>query len=227
MYYNELRIAPEECNVLFLEHECISHTQKEKITQINFETFNVVAMQSMLKTISSLYANGRTTGVVLQVGAGATSVTPVYDGHRISNGSSSRALGGETVTRYLENLLLERGFSTETNAGMFHIINTIKHNNCYVALDFENEMNKHKSSTNSLEGLKEYELPDGQIIKTITERFIAPEVLFNPILLKREDKGLSHIIFDAISKCDLDIRLDMYRNVVLSGGSCRLPGIII
>jgi len=222
IYYNELRIAPEEHKILFLEHEWPIFSQKEKICQIAFETFNVLGLQCMLKTIASLYSSGRITGAVLQIGAGATSVTPIWEGYRIANGSSCHALGGENITHNLAKLLTERGLSTISNTELYHIINSIKHDNCYVSQDYDNELSTNPC-TNDYK--KDYVLPDGQIIETNSERFRAPEVLFNPKLINREDKGISHIVFDAIAKCDLDLRLDLYKNVIMSGATCRLKGI--
>lgn len=91
-----------------------------------------------------------------------------------------------------------------------------------MALDFDSEL---KAASMSTDGSKTYELPDGNIISVHTERFRCPEVLFQPSLIGKEAMGIHDTTFQSVMKCDVDIRRDLFSNVVLSGGSTMMPGI--
>merc|ERR1712167_196492 len=93
---------------------------------------------------------------------------------------------------------------------------------CYVALDFDSEM---KGARESSDKEKTYELPDGNIVIVGSERFRCPEALFEPSLIGKESSGIHDATFQSITKCDIDIRRDLYANVVLSGGSTMFQGI--
>jgi len=65
---------------------------------------------------------------------------------------------------------------------------------------------------------KTYELPDGSIITVGSERF-------QPSFVGKEAGGIHDTTFQSIMKCDVDIRKDLYSNVVLSGGTTMFAGI--
>src|SRR5579885_2330972 len=79
-FYNELRVAPEEHPVVMSEAVLNPKANREKITQIMFESFNVPGFCLVTTATLALFASGRTTGVVLESGDGVTYSVPIYEG---------------------------------------------------------------------------------------------------------------------------------------------------
>jgi actin len=219
-FYNELRVQPESNNVMLTEAPMNPKMNREKMTQIMFETFSVSAMYVGIQAVLSLYSSGRTTGIVLDAGDGVSHTVPIYEGYSLPHAIMRVDMAGRDMTEHMMKLLMETGTSFTTSAEK-EIVRSIKEQLCYVALDYEEEMTN--ASKNAAE--EPFELPDGTIINVGTQRFRCPEALFKPAHIGLEAPGFHEMTYQSIQKCDIDVRRDLFSNIVLSGGTTMYKGL--
>ena len=212
VYQKELKAAPEEHPILLTEAPLNPRRNREKAAEIFFEKFGCPALFVSIQAVLSLYSSGRTTGVVLDSGAGVTHAVPVFEGYTIPHSITRVDVAGDEVTRHLQLLLRKAGHNFTTSAER-EIVRSIKESTCFVSLN----PTRDESSGDLVDA--PYKLPDGNEIQVGSERFRAPEVLFNPMLIGSEADGVHECLVTAITKSDLDLRKTFYENIVLSGGS--------
>ena len=89
-FYNELRVTPSEHPCLLTEGNFSTNLaprnpkqNREKMTEIMFDTFDVPAFYLSIQAVLSLYSSGRTTGLVLDAGDGVTHTVPIYEGYAL------------------------------------------------------------------------------------------------------------------------------------------------
>ena len=224
-FYNELRIAPEEHPIIMTEPPLNPNSNRERMTQIMFETFEFPSFYVANTALLSLYASGRTTGVVVSSGYNVSHIVPIYEGYNLPHATLSVDFAGKELTNHMRKLLSEGAHHFTTMSGSSEICRDIKEKFCYVSLDNEEEM---RSAVSSETAENQYELPDGQIITIMKERFRCSEVLFKPSLGGKESPGIHEICYGSIIACDPDLRQGilnkLFANIVLSGGTNLLPG---
>ena len=57
-------------------------------------------------------------------------------------------------------------------------------------------------------------------------KFSKPEILFKPSFVGLENVGIDGYIVQSIKNSDIDVRKSLYENIVLSGGTTMIPGLV-
>ena len=147
---------------------CLCAVSREQ-AEMFFEGFSVPAMYISMQAVLSLYAAGKTTGVVLDVGDGVTHAVPVYEGFALPHAITRSDVAGREVTDYFQLLLRRAGYPFHTTAER-EVVREMKEIKCYVAKKLLVEKESRARTT------QKYRLPDNNEIELGTEIFEAPEV---------------------------------------------------
>ncbi|KAG9400325.1 Actin, aortic smooth muscle [Aphanomyces cochlioides] len=211
----ELHISAGEHAMLLTEPPLNPTANRERMTELLFEKFQVPAMYVGMPAVLALYATGRClSGCVLDSGEGVTHSVRVFEGRALRHAMTRMDVGGGDLTDYMTTILAERGHFFTTIVDR-EIVREVKERTTFVAVD--GSMPASESTS--------YELPDGIVVELRDERVRAPEVLFKPWLIGKEAPGIHESLLSTISKCDIDTRRDLYSNVVLSGGNTLFHGL--
>lgn len=218
---SKMNLDPKECKILLTEPPMNPIKNREKMIEVIFERYQFAGAYIAIQAVLTLYSQGLLTGVVVDSGDGVTHICPVYEGFALPHLTKRLDIAGRDITRYLIKLLLLRGYAFNHTAD-FETVRMMKEKLCYTAYDVEQE-EKLASETTVL--VQSYTLPDGRVVRLDRERFEAPESLFQPHLINVEGQGLAELVFNTIQSAVIDIRPELYKHIVLSGGSTMYPGL--
>ncbi|KYQ91659.1 alpha-centractin [Tieghemostelium lacteum] len=222
--YDLLKIQSSDHPILLTDLPHNPRLHRERAAETFFETYNAPALYFSIPAVLSLYASGRTTGIVCDSGDGVTHVVPVFEGFALPHAITRIDLAGRDITDHLQLLLRRSGYNFKTSAER-EVVRMIKEKSCYVAINPQKEEELLEPSTSSSKPVQSpYTLPDGNNIELGAERFRAPEILFHPDIIGDESLGIHQCLDSSIRKSDIDLRKTLYSNIILGGGSTLFQG---
>lgn len=197
--------------ILITEEPLNPRVNREKMAEVLFESMGVPAVHVALPPLLSLYSTGRTTGCVIDSGDGVTSMVPIYNGFAIPGSIHRMDIGGRDITKKLEREIYKDGYNL-SKSSEFEIVRNLKERLIRVDNNQEDEFK-----------VNVFILPDGKTIKVSQSSLLnSSEILFDPSLIGMEDDGVSKQVYDCIMGVDIDIRSQLFENLILSGGNTMI-----
>ena len=216
LLYSEMKVVPEEVSILITESPRTSRENREKLTEILFETFNVKRLHIANSSMLGLFSYGKTSGLIVDSGFNITSTVPVYEGYPLSHASIRINIGGEDLSKNLLSMIQNNLDENYIDIKGRILADDIKEKLGYLLLNKDDD-DDVKDVT--------YELPDGKKIELSKELYKANEILFSPNEENEKEKGLlsiKNMVIDSINKCDNEIKNDIKENICLTGGTTLL-----
>lgn len=223
--FKYLKCEPEDHYFLLTEPPLNPPENRENTAEIMFESFNCAGLYIAVQAVLALAASWTSskvidrslTGTVIDSGDGVTHVIPVAEGYVIGSAIKNIPIAGRDITGFIQTMLRERG---EADSSL-RTAERIKQQFCYVCPDIVKEFNKFDQNS---------EMFAKYVVETVShkqsqidvgyERFLAPEIFFNPEIASSDFlTPLPNIVDQVIQSSPIDVRKSLYKNIVLSGGS--------
>ncbi|KAL7642925.1 UNVERIFIED_CONTAM: hypothetical protein RMT77_006214 [Armadillidium vulgare] len=221
---------------------------QESTSEVFFEEYEVDALLRINATDLSVHKYHRDRPkelccLLVDSGYSFTHIIPYIQGKKEKTALCRIDIGGKILTNHLKEIISYRQLNVMDET---YVINQVKEDSCFVSLDFMADMKitREKNEDNTI--LRDYVLPDfttikrgyvrsreesngkapngEQLIRLNNERFSIPELLFNPSDVGIQEMGISEAIVYCIEKCPEETRPHLYKNILLTGGNCNIPG---
>ncbi|XP_070270026.1 actin-like protein 9 [Myotis yumanensis] len=216
---HDLGIATQDHPLLFSDQPFSPSTNREKLVEVAFESMRCPAMYVASQSVLSVYAHGRVSGLVVDMGHGVTSTVPVFQGYHLPHATERLDLAGTHLTTFLAETLLGSGLPLGQQD--LDAVEKIKHCYCYVASDFQKAHARPEQQCQ-----RSLQLPDGRTVTLGKELFQCPELLFSPPKMPGlSPVGVPTMAERSLSKVPPEVRAHLAQNVLLCGGSSLFRGL--
>ena len=194
------------------------------IEELGFKALAMINSSSL-----SLYATGRTSGLVVQCGETRTYTVPIYEGFPLYHALNKTKIGGRDLTEIFRRGILEE--KIDIKEGDIHTLRQVKEKTCCVPVEQNYEFYLDENNEDIINKETQlFKLPDETIVSIPRKtRITASELLFTPSILeeKKNEQGLINLITGSIIKTEMidkKFKENLIENIVLSGGTTMMEG---
>ena len=216
--FYSLRVDPTLVNVLYAIHPSFPKDDLKKLFELFLEHYQCMSFYPVFDSQLTLYSGGFQTGLIIEIGDSCTRIVPIYKGYKINHAVQILQMGGRVLTKHMEKILGSIGFTVDSSIRR-ELVRVIKEKASFISLDYNEDLKRAEQYK------KQFSLPDGSTITLDKERFMLPEIMFNPSLIGLEEDPLPVAIMNTIEECDIEVRPELLNNIFLSGGSSMFPNL--
>ena len=179
---------------------------KKKMGEIIFEKLGAGYFNIEPQAKLTLFCEGLETGIILDSGDGVSHCIPIAFSTLLHHQIKRLDIAGRHITEYLIKLLQIKGYAFNSTAD-FELVREMKEKYCFVSCDIDSDRKLDKETTyyNSI-----HRLPDGRKIRISSEKYEAPEILFNPHLIQNEMPGIHEMLYNSIN-----VSIFLYYDIII------------
>lgn len=232
-----------------------TNEQRQRIAELAFEKFNVPAFYLAKQAVLSAFSAGRSSGMVIDLGAETTTVTPVYEGYALKRGVINQKLAGNAITAELTQLLeeqspaalvpqfkiakrkavdigkppeaLQRKLSNVTESFNKYALDGLVDNlkECVCSVS----ESRYNEEVLAMRPQKTFEFPNGYNNYYAADRFRIPEILFDPQQYMKSNNdfiSVQNMVQNSLENVEQDSRAQLLNNIVVVGGTSLIPNLV-
>ena len=238
-------IDPEDSPMIMTEPNKASSKFRRACLDTAFEKFGFPAASLLKRASGSAFSAGKQSGLVVDIGASATTITPVFDGFVLQKPLMEfHGIGGDLLDVILDDLMKRKRISVSPyykqtegidskylNASRLAVVRELKHEVCRMSGTPLSSVTGYANWNLTLQGEGSSApsiLPDGTKVDLAPFHQVLPELLFDPIPITAIPH-LAHVLngfngigvsaLECIANCDIDARKAISSDVILCGGS--------
>ncbi|NXF28126.1 ACL6B protein, partial [Rhodinocichla rosea] len=248
-YGKHVKSEPGLHPVLMSEAPWNTRAKREKLTELMFEHYNIPAFFLCKTAVLTAFANGRSTGLVLDSGATHTTAIPVHDGYILQQGIVKSPLAGDFISMQCRELFQELNIdivppymiaakepvregappSWKKKEKLPQVSKSWHNFTCNVS-------SAGSGGSRGIWGLgvpgRVLGVPRGILgtpmgVPGGALGFLGPPdppPFFPQGLSGNTMLGVGHVVTTSIGMCDIDIRPGLYGSVIVTGGNTLLQG---
>ncbi|KAF4715748.1 Actin- protein 3 [Perkinsus olseni] len=222
-----LKVDPMDCHFFFALPAMSSPIDRSQFMRSLMVSLSPLSITIVDQSVAALFASagpdcspGRLTGTIVDIGENLTKIMCLVDGYLVCSSVKEEAIGGAQISEMIQRHLEAREEFKPLNSlrrrdrekAIASAVQKIKHGSCYLAaspvdealrLDEDPKLAKRKLRSEAY----------GWEYSVCYERFIAPEILFEPAIscgAERDATPLPVLVDDAIQAAPIDYRAKLY-----------------